>query len=239
MLRIALCEDEQYQLNWLQTALSAWEEARKILLQVDIFQTAEELLRHYQMAGQYDLLLLDINMETGINGLEAAQAIRELDTEVYIIFITGNKDYLVKGYEVEAFRYLLKPIHQDRLFQALDTAADKLKEKADEVILLDTEEGQSKILLADIYYIESRGHFLRIHSVRGTMQTRGTLSSMEQTLNKKGFIRSHRSYLVNLRRIFRLKENHCLLDNGQRIPVSRKQYPVVKKAFMDWVVDER
>src|SRR5690606_31129148 len=146
MLRIALCEDEQYQLNWLQTALTAWGEARKVLFQLDVFQTARELLRHYQRAGQYDLLLLDINMETGINGMEAAQFIRDLDAEVYIIFITGNKDYLVEGYEVEAFRYLLKPVQQDKLFQALDSAAGKLKEKTDEVILLTTQEGQIKIL---------------------------------------------------------------------------------------------
>ncbi|NMA50000.1 MAG: response regulator transcription factor [Tissierellia bacterium] len=239
MLRIALCEDEQYQLNWLQTALTAWVEARKILLQVDVFQTAEELLRHYQIAGQYDLLLLDIHMETGIDGMAAARFIRDLDAEVYIIFITGNKDYLVEGYEVEAFRYLLKPIQQNRLFQALDATVAKLEERQGEVILLATEEGHVKISLPDIFYIESRGHFLEVRGERGIIQTRGTLSSMEQTLDTKGFARSHRSYLVNLCRIFRLKENHCLLDNGQRIPVSRKQYPVVKKAFMDWVVDER
>ncbi|NLC76312.1 MAG: response regulator transcription factor, partial [Clostridia bacterium] len=175
MLRIALCEDEQYQLNWLQNALSAWEKARKILLQVDVFPTAGELLDHYQMAGQYDLLLLDINMKTGINGMEAAQAIRKLDPEVFIIFITGNKDYLVEGYEVEAFRYLLKPIQQDRLFQALDAAAGKLAEKTDEVILLATGEGQIKIPLTDIFFIESRGHILEIHGAKGVMQTRATL----------------------------------------------------------------
>ena len=76
------------------------------------------------------MLLLDINMETGINGLEAAQAIREFDSEIYIIFITGNKDYLVKGYEVEAFRYLLKPIQQDRLFQATRCRSSQTGKKA-------------------------------------------------------------------------------------------------------------
>ena len=105
--------------------------------------------------------------------------------------------------------------------------------------MLATEGGHVKISLPDIFFIESRGHFLEIHGEKGIIQIRETLSSMEQTLVAKGFVRSHRSYLVNLRRIFRLKENHCLLDDGRWVPVSRKQYPVVKKAFMDWVVDER
>lgn len=158
------------------------------------------------------MLLLDINMETGINGLEAAQAIREFDSEIYIIFITGNKDYLVKGYEVEAFRYLLKPIQQDRLFQALDAVVARLEKKQDEVILLATEGGHVKISLPDIFFIESRGHFLEIHGEKGIIQIRETLSSMEQTLVAKGFVRSHRSYLVNLRRIFRI---YCIIKTDE------------------------
>lgn len=239
MLRIALCEDEQHQLDWLQTAVTTWGEKRKKAIHLDVFKTAKDLLRSYQTAGQYDVALLDINMESGISGMEAAQAIRELDEGAFIIFITANKDYLVKGYEVEAFRYLLKPIQQDGLFSALDGVVAKLEAKEHEIVLLPSLDGYAKMALPDLLFIESRGHLMEIHWENGVMEMRETLSSMEQTLGTRGFIRSHRCYLVNLRRIFRLKEDHCLLDNGQRVPVSRKQYPVVKKAFMDWVANER
>lgn len=239
MLRIALCEDEQHQLDWLQETVTIWGKKGKKAIHLNVFKTAKDLLRYYQTAGQYDVVLLDINMEVGISGMEAAQAIRKLDEEVFIIFITANKDYLTKGYEVEAFRYLLKPIQQDGLFSALDGVVAKLEAKEHEVILIPALDGYAKVALSDVLFIESRGHFMKFHLEKGVMEMRRTLSSMEQTLGTKGFIRSHRCYLVNLRRIFRLKEDHCLLDNGQRVPVSRKQYPVVKKAFMDWVANER
>lgn len=234
MFRVAICEDEQLQLDSLQTSVETWGEAKRQLLQVDTYSSAGELLHYYRVAGRYDLVLLDIAM-SGMDGMTAARAIRGFDLGAKIIFITGQKEYLAEGYEVEAFRYLLKPIHPEQLFSVLDAVVDKLVKQNGETLLFATETGQVKIRLADISYFESRGHFLEVHYLQGKIKIRANLSTMEQNLKEQGFIRNHRSYLVNLRRIYRLTSRCCHLDDGKKVPVSRKQYNALKEAFMNWV----
>ena len=115
MFRIAICEDEKAQREYLSKLLDLWQERSGRKAVVSLFTSAEQFMFETEGKYPYDLFLLDIQMGQ-MNGVELARKIREKDTEVVIIFLTGIKDYAIEGYEVGAVRYLLKPVKETEFF---------------------------------------------------------------------------------------------------------------------------
>ena len=107
MLRIATVEDDTNDLEALRTHLSRYEKENGLKFQVTEFRDGEDIVTDY--SADYDLILMDIEMAF-LNGMKAAEKIRELDKDVIIIFITNMPQYAIQGYKVNALDYMLKPI---------------------------------------------------------------------------------------------------------------------------------
>ena len=118
MLRIAYCEDESAQAQQVKSFWKEWSKAREINCQVEIFQNAESFLFAQEPLRRlpYDMLLLDIRMKE-MDGFELAKNIRTFDSELKIVFLTSDPGYVFEGYEVAAWRYLLKPVTKQKLFE--------------------------------------------------------------------------------------------------------------------------
>ena len=127
MLSLMICEDEPAQTAFLAELAQRWADRRRLPVQILSYPSAESFLFSYSEDPAGDILLLDIQLD-GMDGVSLAKKIREGNQRIQIIFITGLPDFMGEGYEVDALHYLLKPVREEKLFQVLDRAADRLQQ---------------------------------------------------------------------------------------------------------------
>lgn len=200
---------------------------------VDTYSSGRELLNNIKKESKYQLIFLDVDMPQ-LSGIEVAKAIRKLGLEVYIIFITSHEEFVYEGYEVEAFRYLLKPIEEGKIIKAIELIKEKFSQQ--EFLKLKIDYGEELIEIQDICYVEARNVKVLIVTDNKEYTVRGTLKEYEQRLLKDYFYKCHRSYLVNFKHIRAINENDFILDNGHKVPISRMLKKVAKENFYHYLV---
>lgn len=231
-MNIAICEDEELYQQMLLKQLNNYQEQCHKKLMIEWFKNGEELMEIYRYSShRFDVVFLDIKLE-GVSGMEVAKKIREMDQQVELIFLTSLMEYAIEGYQVNALRYLLKPIEQGQLNELLELIAGKRKE---EVLTISTKFGQKKILLKDITYIESKQRKLYFYSNQEVDRMYGKMGELAASLAKKNFFRPHQSYLVQLEFVKELKKDHLILVDGSVIPVSKGNAKSFKAAFFDYL----
>jgi DNA-binding LytR/AlgR family response regulator len=231
-INIAIVDDEEVQVELLEKYVKNWANKKDIRVITEAFYNGESFQFSWSMDKTYDVLLLDIEMP-GINGIELAKKIRKEDNLINIIFITAIADYIGEGYDVEAINYLIKPIDEEKLYECLDRAFKKTP-KEEKIILVEEQGEIRRILQKDILYIESFGHNVEINAIGEKYTVRKNIGIIEKELDENNFVRCHRSYIVGIRHINRIGKNDIKLDNGEIIPISRRQYANVNKAFIQY-----
>jgi two-component system, LytTR family, response regulator len=194
-----------------------------------------------------DLIILDIQMPK-INGFEMLELI---ENPPAVIFATAFDEYAIKAFDAHAIDYLLKPFNQDRFEKAIkkwreqknnSNSEKQTKQLLDDVSLTAPQNERivikdgSKIKIIpiqDVHYLEAADDFVKVFTKEGYFLKNKTMSHFEQVLDPSQFVRSHRSYIVNLQQITRIdpyeKDNHvAILRSGAKVPVSRTGYPKLK-----------
>ena len=196
-----------------------------------------------------DLVFLDIQMPK-INGFEMLELV---ETPPSVIFTTAFDEYAIKAFEAHAIDYLLKPFNQERFDKAVRKWADQRAGSAERVsqdllesASLSPSQNQrivvkngSKIKIIpvhDIYYLEAADDYVKIHTPEGYFLKNKTMNHFEQVLDAAHFVRSHRSFIVNIQQITRIdpyeKDNHvAVLRSGAKVPVSRNGYSKLKEVL--------
>lgn len=149
MIRIAVCEDEEVQAEYLKTLLDRWQELAGVSAAVDVYRSAEQFLFEAEEQKTYDIMLLDIQMGE-MNGLDLARRVRERDKRVRIVFLTGVADYAIEGYEVGALRYLLKPVKEPVFFEILSSLSEEMRKEEPEYFMFEANGMHNRILLGEI-----------------------------------------------------------------------------------------
>lgn len=231
-MRIAICDDESL---YRQQALSAIENISKSLdVIVDTFSNGKELINKFK-ALPYDLIMLDIEMPE-IDGISLAKKLREISEDVYIVFLTSHLEFALEGYEVNALRYLTKPVNHQKLKETLDYIAQKQSEE--DVLWIKTEEADEKIKLSEILCFEAQNQNVIISTANNSYTTRYNLGDYEKELKAKGFARVHRSYIVSLDKISKLGKGCVYLESGVNLPVSRSKEKELKSALLSFADKE-
>lgn len=228
-LNIAICDDEQNQIEYIKGIVSEWAKVKGHISVFSEFPSAEAFLFDYAENRNYDILLLDIEMD-GMNGVELARTLRKETEDLQIIFVTGYDDYIADGYDVAALHYLMKPVKKEKLFSVLDRAVRLISEREKNVIL-NASGTVLKIPLDKIMYVESQQNYIVIHTEKDAYRIKRTLSSMEKELDS-GFFRTGRSYIVGLRYVAGISKTEIKLDNGTVIPLGRGLFDAANKAFI-------
>lgn len=204
-MRIAYCEDEPAQRSRMELLLHTFAERKRLPLTVEAFSDSAAFLFQYPNSYPFDLIFLDIDLG-GMDGMALARKIRETDSEVPILFLTNHREYVFEGYEVQAFRYLLKPVTEDTLFPLLDELQTMRGQEKPHLLLSLGGETQ-KLFLSDLLFVESDNHYLTLHTAAGTETFKKNLSEFREELSAawqasggtgECFAAAHRSYLVNL-----------------------------------------
>ena len=231
MITIALCDDDAGQINALKNMLTEWNSH----IAISEFHSAEQFLFSYPDT-PCDLLLLDIEMD-GMNGMELAQKLRNKGDMLPIIFITGYSEFMQDGYDVEALHYLLKPVNKDKLFAVLDRYASR--HMADSRVIFPSDDEIICINSNDIMYLEAFGKKTQItlKDSKEIICTCGISTATKKLGN--GFVSCHRSYVVNIGYIRSISKTEVMLDNGKKIPLSRRLYDSVNKAFISFYKENR
>lgn len=231
MLHIAIAEDESSFAQQLEKNLERFGQDNHIELKPVIFSDGASLVEHF--TSEWDLLLLDVEMP-GMDGISAARCIRERDPEVPIMFITNLAQYAIRGYEVDALDYVLKPVSYYSLAMKLKKALRLIRRKDNRSILLNREGDVVRLPLSHLYYVEVFGHQLHYHTSEGEFTQTGSrsLAALEKELSGCGFARCHSGYLVNLRYVDAV-EADAVRVTGRLLPVSRSRRGDFLQALLD------
>lgn len=225
MLRIAIVEDELQYARQLNEYLERYAEEYGEKIKTEYFSDGEDIAVEYK--GNYDIILLDVKMQF-MDGMTAARNIRKYDKEVVIIFITNMAQYAIKGYEVDAMDYVLKPLNYFAFSQRLERAIARMKKREKKYITVSVQGGIRKLATSDIYYIESQGHTLYYHTVDDLVSASGTMKEIEEKLVPYHFFRCNKGYLVNLEHVTGMKDGNALVG-GDAVVISRAR----KNAFLE------
>ena len=226
--KIAICDDFEQDAKYIASAVNKWAEKERILLDVEVFPSADSLLFHYADHKDFDIMLLDIEMPS-MSGIELAKKIRLENDAVQIIFITGFIDYIAEGYDVAALHYLMKPLSEDKLSEVLNRAVLKIRKTAKSLFLSLSGE-MLRIPIYQIKYLEVQQNYVTVHAKKD-YTVKKTLGEFESELDER-FYRIGRSFIVNLSCIDKITKNSVHLSDGSVIPLPRGQYESLNKAFI-------
>ena len=204
---------------------SKWAAKENIPLSLEAFPSAESFLFQYAEQKDYDILLLDIEMQS-MNGVALARSIRKENDAVQIVFITGYTDYIAEGYDVAA---LIKPVSEEKLHEVLNRAVIKIR-KNEKALFLSSSGEAVRIPLYEIKYLEVQKNYVTIHA-KSNYTVKKTLGALEQELDER-FYRMARSYIVNLSYIDRIAKSDVFLSDGTVLPLPRGHYEPLNRAFI-------
>ncbi len=236
MIHISVCDNEATVRENIIDIVKKHSENVK----VTSFSSGEELLASREY---FHIHIIDIEMEK-LSGIEVAKRIRDRQKKnnlpkSLIIFVTGYREYMEDAFDVNAFHYLVKPIDEKKLGSVFMRALNEVlvKEKQKKLYVLVKYNGmQKKILLSDIYYIESNNKKVVLHTKDGNIETYGKMEEWESNLGDS-FYRCHRGYLVNLEKITAYSVDTIDVVGGDSLILARKKYPDFIKAYMQYVKD--
>ena len=208
MTRIAIVEDEAAVREQLAGYVQRYTRQYGTQFEVTMFTDGVEILEDYRPV--YDIIFLDVEMQH-LDGMETARRIRELDSDVLLIFITNMAQYAIKGYAVGALDYVLKSVPVDGGMRRLDDAT--------------------------IYYIESEGHRVHFYTEDGDFSAPGALKALEEKLAGRLFARCNSGYLVNLAQVSGVQQNTVQVGPHE-LQISRPKRRAFLAALADYIGGE-
>lgn len=195
MLQIAIVEDSLSDRSYLKELINRYSQECGEVCNVTEFPDGPAFLNGYQPV--YDLVLLDVEMPV-MDGLKTARELRALDSSVLVMFITNMAQYALKGYEVDALDYVLKPVSYYALVLKLKKVRRILRERGQACLLLPFDDELRRVPVNSILYVEVADHKLCYHTYEGNSVVTGSLNVLERELAKHHFARCNKCYLVNL-----------------------------------------
>lgn len=231
MIEIAVCDDEAF----IREQIQQFVKNRVPDSHIETCATGEELLAANR---SFDLVFLDIQMD-GMNGMETARVLRAKKAETILIFVTGLKEYVFEAFDVSAFHYLLKPLEEEKLTEVLERAlkeVNRWKTQGKKQLLIQTRSRNYNLDQSTIFYLESRGKKVEIHTLGDTIEVYASISRLEEQLGNS-FYRCHRGYLVNLAYIAEYRTDRIRLSNGDEVYLAKERYQSFVKTYMRYLQD--
>lgn len=233
MYHIAIVEDEKIFSDQLVTYLREYEKEQGIEFKISVFENGELILKDY--TSDYDAIFLDIQMP-GIDGMQTAERIREMDEEVVLMFITNMAQYAISGYSVGALDFVMKPINYYTFSMKLGRVLKRVQKKAKEqhTIVLVLPDGIRRLDTKQIYFVEIQNRMLHYHTEAGEFVVKGTLQSVERELESYAFAKCNHWYMVNLLHVKEVRKNIVVVGEFE-LEISRRNKPAFMKALTEYL----
>ena len=228
-MRIAICDDQQSQLDQIRQMILDWKGSLGNLT-IRCFDNGDDLLQAHRTT-PFDIIFLDVIMPL-LSGMDTAKELRQSDKTVRLIFLTSSADYAVEAFTVKASNYLLKPLDPEKLHRCLEELSEELHTFARKICIRGIH-AMHQIPVEDIEYIESQNkRILFVLSNGETILSGEPLYAYEEKLTlEDGFFKCSRSFIVNIHRIDTFTAKEIRTRSGARIPISRSCHREFEKAY--------
>jgi len=230
-MKIAVCDDHSDARSSVKTDLLSLQ-LRDDEFEIFEFESGESLLANFTDSA-FDMIVLDIEMGD-IDGLETAGRVREIDKNVIIIFLTNYDNFVYKGYEVRAFRYILKEQPKQLCMKQLQDAIGEYYHKH-KFIVIDDKQIKQKIFISEIICVEVFLREISIHTKNGSYSVVGKLKDYESLLPESLFVKINKSQIINVQNVDSICKNSITLKNGQTLIVSRNHVQTVNAMFINYI----
>ncbi len=232
MIRVALVEDDALYAGQIRDYLERYAAESGESFDITGFSDGDEIAEDYRPV--WDIVLMDIEMQF-MDGMTAAQRIRETDPAVIIIFITNSPQYAIRGYAVNALDYVLKPVTYFAFSQRIARAIQALgaRQRRDRFIVLTDSEGAHRVNVSEIRSVETDGRMLVWHAGKRDYRTWGTMGRAEEELGGH-FYRCNKGILVSLAYVDSIEGNDVVVA-GTRLPISRAKKAGLLEALNEYM----
>ena len=232
MAKIAVVEDNDAMRAQLCGFIAQYAQESGHQLDVTAFSDGAQLVEPYRPG--FDIIFLDIEMPE-LGGMDAAERIRTVDPDVVLVFVTNMAQYAIKGYEVDALDYVLKPVNYYQFCTKLSRAVQRVQRRRGGQVVLQLAGGGMQVLsTGDIYYLETHDRLLWYHTTKGEFSVRASLASAEKQLAQYHFSRCNQCYLVNLKYV-KAVENDFVHVNTDHLEISRRQRAAFLTAVASYI----
>lgn len=234
MFKIAVCDDEQAICSLIEKISLQYQKESCTKLEIEVFYSGEELYKHIQERGRFDLIFLDIEMKL-VNGIEVGRKIREEmdDYSTKIVFVSGTDSYYRDLFEVQPLNFISKPIQPNKIRENIRLAM-KLSNQLDGVFKYKKRQESYKIDVRDILYFESMNREIRMVTTQGEERFYGKLEEIITQVAKYQFIQIHKSYVVNYNQIIQFRYEAVILPDGESLPISQSKRKEVRHLQMQY-----
>ena len=232
MLRIAIVEDDPSTRQILQGFVEQYAAEQGLEYTVTPYEDGAQIAAGYHPG--YDIIFMDVEMP-GMGGFSAAAQIRAVDSEAVLVFVTNMAQYAIRGYEVDALDYVLKPVDYYQFSTKLSRAIQRVQRQRGGQILLQCAGGGVQLVeTSRIYYLETHSRMLHYHTADGEFTVRSSLQNAESQLAPYHFARCNQCYLVNLKHV-KAVENDFVLVGEARLEMSRRQRAAFLTALASYI----
>lgn len=238
-MNIAIFEDNKDDLNLFLNLLKNYQNKHGKQINVSVFESENDNLLKYFAAKSYDCIFLDIYEKNRPIGIRLAEQIREIDEDVKIIFTTTSSDYFGEAFSLEAAHYLLKPLDETKIDEAMHRLRDILKAE-EKIIVFPGGKNIKEIKIAekDIYYIETIRNGIKVHLQSEDFSFRYPISAVEKQLSSEKFLRCHQAYIVNLEKATLVDEENFFLINGSKVLIRQKGKGKIKDIYYSYILNK-
>ena len=229
-MRVAICDDEKVMHIIIENLLIEYKNIRNIDIFIDKFENGYDLLKSER---EYEIIFMDYQMD-GLDGIETARKLRDKNNECCVIFISAFMHASVPSHEVDAFRFILKPINKNKLFDAIDAYLKTID--YDNLLILRTHEATWKIKMSDIIYAEAKEKHTIIRTKDNTYEIHIHLKKIEDKLPIEKFFRCQRRYIAGFAHIEHHTNTEITFDNGELAQIGKSYVAKFKKAFQEYIM---
>lgn len=231
-MRIAVIDDSSIQREQLSAYLDTYFSGNPLYKRIDLYENGEEFMERWQ-TGIYDLVFIDIFLK-GINGIEVAEEIRKTDKECLIIFTTSSSDFAIKGFELRASDYLVKPFSFEKFKSSMDYCIKSIHRHG-RYIEVKESRTMVKIRLDDIIFTDYFNHYIQIHTCSRVIRSYMKFDAFSPLLLCfSQFLCCYRNCIVNMDKVISLEKNDFIMESDERVPITRKNRQEVHQRYVDY-----
>lgn len=232
MYKIAICDDDVFQNTYLEQLIENFFINRGIKFELDIYQNGYSLIDAITKQKLiYQILFLDIEMAE-LNGIDTARKIRKYDKKMLLSYITSYDKYTIESFEVFPFRYLLKPVNEEKIDKLLDLAIEEININNNYLFFKSGSEEHQMIYDKIITISSERGRQIRVENTMGKdILFYGKIKELELKLDLLRFVKVNSGTIVNMNYIDYIADKVIYLTNGNRIILSRGQSKMFKECY--------
>ena len=228
-MKIAICDDNIDFINTLSKLIKDYFFDKQLDVDLCTFHSGEELLNEEEI---FDIVFLDVEMGS-INGIQVAEALKKRNSHTVIFIVTAHNQYLDVAMDLNVFRYLDKPIVENRLYKGLDKALEFINSEV--LTIVSEDKGIFKVALNEIMYIEVYRRNTKIVTTKETITTKLPLKYFKDKMTDLSFVIPHNSYIVNLNFVDRFERMSLTMRDGKVISIAQKKQPEIKRRFFSFI----